>query len=271
MTPRWLIARRGVQLTLLAAFAGAPWWGAPLVQGTLASSRWFGALTLSDPLVVLQAALAGHAVAAPALLGAAAVAALAAVLAGRLYCGWVCPVNLITDAVEALRRAIGWHGALLPRADRRLRRVVLAGVLLASALTGSVAWELLNPISHVVRALAFGLWGAGAVALAAVAACDLLLLRRGWCGHLCPVGAFYGLLGRFGRLHVHARRPEACTHCGDCFQTCPEPQVIAPVLQRQAIGTVIADVDCLRCGRCLDRCAENVFAWRLGAPGRSPR
>ena len=24
---------------------------------------------------------------------------------------------------------------------------------------------------------------------------DLFVSRRGWCGHLCPVGAFYGLLG----------------------------------------------------------------------------
>lgn len=263
---RWLIARRALQLGLLAAFAGAPWGGgAPLVQGTLASSLWFGQLPLADPLVLLQSALAGQRPTAAGWIGAGLVLAVAAVLAGRLYCAWVCPVNLVTDAAEALRRALGWRGALLPRADRRLRLVVLALVLAASAAAGTLAWESLNPITHAVRAVAFGLWGAGAAALGAVLACDLLLLRRGWCGHLCPVGAFYALVGRWGRLHVRAARAAACTHCGDCFVTCPEPQVIAPVLRAGAVTLAITDADCLRCGRCIERCGEQVFEFGLGS------
>ncbi len=257
-----------VQLGLLAAFAGAPWFGAPLVQGSLASSLWFGSLILSDPLVVLQSLLAGHPVAMPALLGAAAVALPCMLLAGRLYCGWVCPINLVSDGADALRRALGWRAGVLPRADRRLRPVVLALVLGASALSGTVAWEVVNPITQLVRGPAFGLWTGAAFALASVLLLDLLLLRHGWCGTLCPVGAFYGALGQQGRLYVQAVRAERCTHCGDCFDHCPEPQVIAPVLRAQAPTLCIVDTDCLRCGRCIDQCAEGVFAWRLGAAGR---
>ncbi|WP_413891310.1 4Fe-4S binding protein [Candidatus Aalborgicola defluviihabitans] len=29
------------------------------------------------------------------------------------------------------------------------------------------------------------------------------MIPRGWCGHLCPVGAFYGVLGR-GALMLSA-------------------------------------------------------------------
>jgi len=261
---RWLLARRSMQLALLAAFAGAPWWGAPLVQGTLASSLWLGTLPLSDPFVLLQSLLAGHAVAGTAWLGAALVALAAALLAGRLYCACVCPINLVTDAADALRRVLGWRASLLPRPDRHLRRVLLLLVLLACVALGRVVWEALNPISFALRALAFGAWGAGALAVAAVFCFDLLLLRHGWCGHLCPVGALYGALGRFGALHVAATRAAACTHCGDCFEHCPEPQVIAPVLQLRAASPRIADTDCRRCGRCIDRCSETVFEWRLG-------
>jgi ferredoxin len=46
------------------------------------------------------------------------------------------------------------------------------------------------------------------------------------------------------------------------------PHVIAPVLRPGAATTTIASVDCLRCGRCVERCGEQVFDWRLGAPGR---
>ncbi len=263
--PRWLIARRTTQGLLLAAFAGAPWWGPRWVQGTLASSVWFGTLPLTDPFVALQTLLAGQALAVAGALGALLVAIAFALSAGRLYCGWVCPINLVTDAADALRRALGLRRGLLPGADRRLRHVVLVGVLLASALAGSLVWEAVNPITHAVRALAFGLWTSGAVAVAAVFAFDLVLLRHGWCGHLCPVGAFYGLLGRVGRLHVAAPRAAACTHCGDCFETCPVPQVIVPVLPPQPPSVMtIADTDCLRCGRCIDRCGERVFEWRIG-------
>ena len=266
--PRWLIARRAVQLGLLAAFAGAPWIAPRWTEGTLASSRWFDRFALSDPFVVLQSWLAGHAVATAALIGAAAVALAFALSAGRLYCSWFCPINLVTDSADALRRATGWRRSLLPRADRRLRYGILAAVCVASAVAGTLVWEAINPIAHAVRAVAFGLWAAGAVAVTAVFLFDFVLLRHGWCGHLCPVGAFYGLLGRFGRLHVEATRASACTHCGDCFDSCPVPHVIAPALRPGADVTAIVSIDCLRCGRCIERCGEQVFDWRLGAVRR---
>lgn len=257
---RWLIARRTVQLTLLAAFAAAPWWGSWLARGTLASSLWFGVVPLTDPMVALQSWLAGAPLARPALIGTAIVAVFYGLTAGRLFCAWVCPINLAADAAEGARRALGLGNRGLLRADRRLRHLVLLLALGASAVTGTVAWETVNPINWTMRALAFGLWGGGLVAFAGVFLFDLLVLRHGWCGHVCPVGAFYGWLGRFGRLHVKAVKPEACTHCGDCYVVCPEVQVIAPVLHPQATRRTIVDMDCLRCGRCIDQCDEDVFA-----------
>jgi ferredoxin-type protein NapH len=270
---RWLIARRIVQFSILAAFAGAPWFGAPLVQGTLAGSTWIGTLTLVDPLVAVQSLLAGHVVATAGLVGAGIIAAFYALLAGRLYCGWVCPINLVTDAAEGARRLLGIGSLALLRADRRLRHGVLVLALVASVATGVVAWEVVNPITFTVRALAFGLWTGGAVAVAAVFVFDLVVLRHGWCGHVCPVGAFYGWLGRvprLGRLNVHALRADACTRCGDCFAVCPEPHVIVPVLKAGAATITIRDADCLRCGRCIDHCDEDVFALRLGAVTWAP-
>jgi ferredoxin-type protein NapH len=266
---RWLLARRAAQLALLAAFASGPWWGVPVAAGTLAASRWFGVLDLADPFVALQSLLAGHALAAPAIGGAVVLALFYAVTAGRLYCGWICPVNLVTDAAAGLRRALGLRRHHAPlRTDRRLRQVVLLLVLVGSAATGTIVWEVVNPITWASRAVSFGLWPGAAVALGAVFVLDLLVLERGWCAHLCPVGAAYGWLGRFSaRLGVRAARAEACTRCGDCFAVCPEPQVIAPVLRPGDVARVIADADCLRCGRCIDRCDEDVFVIGWGAAG----
>ena len=262
---RWLIARRAVQGLVLACFAVTPWWDTPPARGTLAASLWFGSVTLTDPMVALQTWLAGTHPAAAALAGAAIVAAFYALFAGRLFCAWVCPVNLVTDAAEALRRALGIEHFGVLRADRRLRYLVLALALAGSAVFGTVLWETVNPIGWTMRGFSFGLWGGALAAAAAVFVFDLVVLRHGWCGHVCPVGAFYALLGRFGRLNVQAVNASACTRCGDCFAVCPEVQVIAPVLRPGAPVTAIVDADCLRCGRCIDRCEENVFEFRLAA------
>lgn len=262
---RWLVARRVVQALVIAAFAGAPWSaGPPVVEGTLAASRWFGAFTLADPLVVLQAWFAGQALALPVVAGALAVVAFVAVVGGRVFCGWVCPVGLVADAAAATRRVWGRRRRAWPApVDRRARWVVLAGVLAASVVAGTLAWEAVNPVTLTGRALAFGAWGAAAAALAAVFVFDALVLPRGWCAHLCPVGALHAAIGRRGVVRVAATHLGRCTRCGDCLARCPEPQVLAPLLRAGATSSAVADGDCLRCGRCVERCDAGVFDWRV--------
>ena len=123
--------------------------------------------------------------------------------------------------------------------------------------TGRLAWEWVNPVSMLQRGLIFGLGSAWGVVLG-VFLYDLLVAPRGWCGHLCPMGAFYGLLGRFALVRVSAPRRSACDDCMDCFAVCPEPQVIRPALKGS--GTpLIRSSDCTTCGRCIDVCGQNVF------------
>lgn len=267
---RYLLLRRLVQLTVLTAFAAGPWLGIAIARGTLASSLWFDWLPLSDPFVLLQSLAAGHPIAATAVTGGLIIALFYALIGGRAFCGWVCPVNMVTDAARGLRRTLGWRKAKALTIDKRLRHWVLAGALLLSLLGGIVAWELLNPINAILRAVVFGLWGAGIAAVVAIFLFDFLLLSNGWCGHVCPVGAFYGLAGRPGLVRIAAVRREACNDCGDCFNYCPEPQVIGPALRGTGgHGIHIRDTDCLRCGRCIDVCEQRVFAFDLHASVRA--
>lgn len=262
---RWLLARRASQLLILASFLFGPWAGVWVARGTLASSEWLGVLNLTDPLVAFHTLMARQAIGSSALAGAAIIAAFFLFAGGRSYCAWVCPINPVTDLAAWLRTKLKlptlWSGA---RPDRRLRYGVLAVACLLSALLGSVAWETVNPITLLQRALVFGLAG-GYGAVLALFLFDLLVLPRGWCGHLCPVGAFYGVLGSVSPTHVSATRRDACTQCGECFRVCPEPQVIGPALFGAAHGrsSAIRNAECLRCARCLDVCESDVFELRL--------
>ena len=36
---------------------------------------------------------------------------------------------------------------------------------------------------------------------------DLFILRHGWCGHFCPLGAFYALVGKIAQLRISFDAP----------------------------------------------------------------
>lgn len=269
---KWLILRRIAQIVFLAVFLTGPLAGLWIAKGTLASSLTLNILPLSDPFIVLQSLLARHMPETALLLGALIVLATYALVGGRMYCSWVCPINPVADLARWLRMRLGLKEGMA--IDRRLRLWIMGAVLVASAASGAVVWELVNPITILHRELAFGTLFAGGIAWTAVAGVflfDLAVSNRGWCGHLCPVGAFYGLLGAKSLLRVRADRREACDDCMDCFTVCPEPQVIAPALKGAArgIGPVILSRDCTNCGRCIDVCHRLVFSFGLRGPNRT--
>jgi len=257
---RWLLARRLSQLVFLGLFLAGPWLGLWIVKGNLASSLTLDVLPLTDPLLLLQVLASGNLPENAAFIGAAIVLIFYLVVGGRVYCSWVCPVNPITDAAEWLRRRLAIKAGA--HFSAQTRYWLLGAILLLATTGGGLAWELVNPVSMVYRGLVFGMglaWGI----LVAIFLLDLFIGRRAWCGHLCPVGAFYGLLGGVALVRVGALRRERCDDCLDCFAVCPEHQVIKPALRGadKGLGPVILSGHCTNCGRCIDVCGRDVFAF----------
>jgi len=255
---RWLLARRSVQIGILALFLAGPWLGVWWLKGNLASSTFLDVVGLTDPLVLLQSLVAGHKLALPAVIGALTVLAAYFVVGGRVYCSWVCPINIVTDAAFWLRNKLRINASWQPR--KGTRAWILGMALVVSLLTGTIAWELVNPITMLQRGLVFGI-GLAWVVVLAVFLFDLAVSRRGWCSYICPVGAFYGTIGKLSLVRVSAVKRQACTDCGDCYRVCPEPHVIVPALKPadSKASPVIVSGDCTNCGRCIDVCADDVF------------
>jgi ferredoxin-type protein NapH len=80
------------------------------------------------------------------------------------------------------------------------------------------------------------------------------------------MGAFYSLIGKLSPVKVAAGRRVQCDDCADCYQVCPEPQVLKPALKGPS--DLIASSLCTNCGRCIDVCPKDVFqfAVRISEP-----
>lgn len=255
---QWLLLRRVSQLGILALFLLGPLAGLWIVKGNIASSLTLDVLPLTDPYLALQMLLAGHGMEATALIGAAIVLVFYLLVGGRVYCAWVCPINIVTDAAAWLHQRLGIKRTA--QFARHSRYWILGVTLLLALVTGTLVWELVNPVTIVYRGLIFGMGLAWGLVLA-IFLFDLFVSRRGWCSHLCPVGAFYSLLGRYSLLRVSAAARSKCDDCMDCFAVCPEPQVIRPALKgdERGVGPVILSGNCTNCGRCIDVCSKDVF------------
>lgn len=252
---RFLFLRRTTQLAIIGLFIAGPTIG--IFKGNLSSSTLFDVIPFTDPLLLLQTMAAGHLPEFTAILGALIVVALYAFLAPRAFCAWVCPLNIVTDLAAWLRRKLNLKASY--SWSKQLRYWLIPVLLIGSAISGNVLWAWVDPVSALHRGLIFGI-GAGWILVLLVFLLDLLLVEHGWCGHLCPLGATYGIIGRKSVLRITATKRQACTKCMDCFNVCPEPQVLREPLKQGDIR--VMDQDCISCGRCIDVCSEKVFEFK---------
>ncbi len=270
---KWLILRRITQAAIIGLFIAGPIGGVWVLKGNLAGSWVFDKVPLVEPFVFLQMLAAGmFGFLSTTVIGVAIVLAFYALVGGRAYCAWVCPVNVITDTAAWARRKLGITQSA--KISPQTRWWMLAAVLVLAALTGQLAYELVNPVSIVHRGLIYGMGAAGWMVVAGIFLFDLVVTKHGWCSHVCPMGAMYSLIGAKGAVKVATPNRAACDDCMECFEVCPEPQILPPALKqgrRQGHPPVVDAMTCTRCGRCVDICSKDVFAFRLLLPGQVPQ
>lgn len=254
---RFLILRRLTQLSIILMFLSGPLWNTWILKGNYSGSLLFDSIPMTDPLMTAEMLSAGYMPEWTTILGALILVALYAVVASKSFCSWVCPLNIVTDSAAWLRRKLGIRQSA--KLSRNLRYGILAMILVGSAISGTLLWEWINPVAALGRVFVYGL-GATFWLILVVFLFDLLIVEHGWCGHLCPIGATYALIGAKSLLKVKVIDRARCDRCMDCYNVCPEPQVLRLPLHGDAEDSqIILSKDCITCGRCIDVCAENVF------------
>ena len=181
-------------------------------------------------------------------------------IGGRAFCSWVCPINIVTDGANYLRRVFDIDRAQLQKSpiSRNARYWILGLSLIVSAFMGIAAFEFISPISMLHRGIVFGM-GFGWAAIGMIFLFDLFVLKNGWCGHICPLGGFYSLLGKFSFIKVH-HIEENCTLCMKCKIVCPEKQVLH-MIGKESLPVLSGE--CTNCARCIEVCDDDALEFSV--------
>ena len=258
---RYLILRRIIQLSILFLYFGANAYGWKIIMGNLSFSKLFDKIPLTDPYAFLQMVFAGAIISTDMIIGLVIILLLYGLIGGRAFCSWVCPVNMITDLAAWIRRKTHHERDNLISAIKikKFRYYFAAFLLIVSFANGAAAFEFISPIGILTRGVAFSI-GLGWVWLAVIFLFDAFILKNGWCGHVCPLGATYSLIGSKSLIRVKHNK-DNCTNCGHCLEICPENQVLAPIIAKK--NDFIKGIECTNCGRCIEVCEDNALKFSI--------
>lgn len=184
-----------------------------------------------------------------------------ALVAGRAFCGWLCPLGGVQDGLAWVARRLSGEKRhirgkksparlplrLPPAADRVMRNakyLILAAILLAST---AAVYPPLHDLCPVRALFGFQLTTPLLWSVLITFLVTSLLVERFWCKYLCPLGAALAVFNRFAPLRI-VSDPERCTHCGRCDVECPMDIVEA--------HANTADPECIRCLECVETCAR---------------
>lgn len=254
MMKKWLYIRRSVQFLIIGILLMQNF-DTEFIVGDLNSISILG-ITLANPFVVLESFLGTGKIYVPLIFASLIVLGFYLIVGGRTFCGWICPLHLVLELSDKIKNRISIFDKGLPHGTKFM---VLALVLVITIATGMPVFEILSPINSITQAILFSAW-MGLILVLGIVIFEISFMRRGWCRYLCPMGAFYSLLGWLSLVKVRINKL-SCTKCMLCKEVCLEPHVLeGPIKGEQDI---VLSGECTNCGACIDRCEQGALGFGL--------
>ena len=211
----------------------------------------------------------------PAATVTVLVLSLSALLLGRAFCAWFCPLGLVGEWLHRLRSRLlpgdwtppAWLDGLL-----RTQKFLVLGFLLfivLIAVPGAALPGYLASPYHQAADMKMGAFFFNLNLLSGLCLGWVLLLtaafRQGFCRYLCPYGAWLALLGLLTPLRIR-RDPARCLRsaghdCDKCSRACPSRIQVHRLI-------AVRSLECSGCLSCVAACPKRVDALHLGTPRR---
>jgi polyferredoxin len=179
-------------------------------------------------------------------------------LAGRLVCGWICPVGLFQEAlykIKSVKITLPRASSILPYTIFIVLIVVLPFITTehwfsklcpVGTLTAGIPWVLWNPVDPSTGDLTIepgtvGFLFAVKLIILGIALWFFVSAKRPFCRYICPMGLFWSFFNKVSIMKVEV--DDGCTKCDVCRKKCPEEIRIYEDPNAR---------DCIRCLECTD-------------------
>jgi polyferredoxin len=177
---------------------------------------------------------------------------ITAIIAGPIFCGWVCPFGSFQEWISHIGKKIfrkKYNHMISKRLDsmlRYLRYGVLIWVLVMTAVSATLVFAAYDPYYAL-----FNFW-TGEVAITGFIALGLvivlsLFVERPFCKYACPYGALLGITNLF-RIFSIRRNQHTCISCGKCNSACPMNIEVST-------KSKVRDHQCISCLACTSEAA----------------
>jgi polyferredoxin len=178
------------------------------------------------------------------------------ILLKKSFCGYICPVGLVSESLGSIGRKILGKRLLLPkfldyplRSLKYLLLLFFVYALFFQMSPAEIEIFLNSPYNKVsdVKMLLFFTRITQLTFIVLLALTVVSIFYEGfWCRYLCPYGALLGFLSLFSLTRIQ-RNPKSCTDCEKCSRVCPSR------IKVHKLKTVRSD-ECFGCLACVDAC-----------------
>lgn len=233
-----------------------------------------------NPFSALLTLIASHSILF-SLLVSGIIMALVAIVFGRLFCGFICPLGTAIDFVDHfVFKKIRSKDRIPPRYFQRFKYVFMVALLVLSVF-GGIFSLYHDPLSLMTRFLTITIdpvlkiigtdinrlvgvfspttsalmysqfpmtirffYGTSFTLLMALVVFGAGFFdKRFWCQYICPTGAFLGGIGRFSLFRRNVIE-KGCSSCMRCIKACPVHAIDEKDHKKVNIS------ECIECGIC---------------------
>jgi ferredoxin-type protein NapH len=164
---------------------------------------------------------------------------IVSLFAGRLFCGWICPMNTAFRAIDFVYKKLGIRRFKAPSfLENSIVRYLFLALFILAMVFIKISGIHLNMLLYI---LFFSV------------ALTLIIEEKFWHRYLCPFGTILSFTSRKTRYGMHIEEVE-CIACGKCQKVCLSASIFTTGnKKRKNINN-----ECLMCRQCIDVCPVNV-------------
>lgn len=185
--------------------------------------------------------------------------AVTALLMGRFFCGYICPIGAMQDFFKYVGIKLGLKEVQFSNKIELLKYIILISVIILSILGMGNIVSPFSPWLAYLNIFIGAKFKIGTIVLLLIIIVSLFG-RRIFCRYFCPLGAFQSLLYAVGPFKI---KKSNCD-CSYCLRDCP-------VSEQQRLSKKNSELspECVNCLKCINTCVKGTEGFRLNF-GKKP-